>query len=75
MRETIQKHLSWNDAKNPFWLIGQDIGIAAGLARKYGTVGSIVRAFKTAVNEHIEAAKKTDILQKDSPLAQSHGTH
>lgn len=74
LREIIRKYLSWDEVKNPCWLLGQDAGIAAGLAKKYASVGSILRAFKRALHDHIQTAKKTGTLEKDSPLAKSHGT-
>ncbi|MCC6346697.1 MAG: nitronate monooxygenase, partial [Nitrospirales bacterium] len=73
-REAVGKRLSWNDTRNPLWLLGQEVAFAGSLARKYGTVGSILQAIRRAVQEHIETAKTAGVLRKDSPLAKSHGT-
>jgi len=73
-QEFIRRHLSWNDAKSPMWLIGQDVALASGLARKYRTVGSIIQAVQQSALDPSRKAGARLILQKDSPLAKSHGT-
>ncbi|MBZ0157481.1 MAG: SDR family NAD(P)-dependent oxidoreductase [Alphaproteobacteria bacterium] len=73
-RESIRERLSWNDTRNPLWLLGQEVAFAAHLAQKYGTVGAVLQAIRRSVEEHSKTAKIPGILQKDSPLAKSHGT-
>ncbi len=73
-RNIIRKHLSWDNTKNPLWLLGMDVASAVTLARKYSTVGSIIQGIRRSVSSHIKITKTTAILQKDSPLAKSHGT-
>ncbi|HEY2158552.1 MAG TPA: beta-ketoacyl synthase N-terminal-like domain-containing protein, partial [Isosphaeraceae bacterium] len=56
------------------WPVGQDSAFAAALARKYATVGGIVRAVEEAIDHGIVLARETGPLGPDSPLARSHGT-
>ncbi|MFO0752029.1 MAG: SDR family oxidoreductase [Thermodesulfovibrionales bacterium] len=74
LRESIRKRLSWSDSRNPVWLLGQEAAFAAAFARKYGTVGAVIRAIRRSVEDHIKAAKASGLLRKGSALAQSHGT-
>lgn len=54
--------------------VGQDIAFAASLARRFGTVGGVLQAFREAVHSHIEEAARLRPLDVASPLAQAHGT-
>ena len=55
-------------------LIGQDAAFAAPLAARYRTVEGIIEGFRTEIEVHKRAAKKTNPIALDSPLARSHGT-
>ncbi len=55
-------------------LLGQDIGLAAGLAERFVSVGGIVAAICDHVNRLPTLLSAGDILRGDAPLAASHGT-
>src|SRR5581483_737578 len=54
--------------------IGQDGAFAADLARRFSTVGGILRGLGDAIADGCRAAREHNPLREDSPLAQSHGT-
>lgn len=54
--------------------LGQDIALAAALARRYGTTGQVIAALRDGVASAIEQAKAENPLASDSPLAKAHGT-
>jgi acyl transferase domain-containing protein/NAD(P)H-dependent flavin oxidoreductase YrpB (nitropropane dioxygenase family) len=54
--------------------VGQDAALAAELARRFGTVGGIVRAVSEAIARNRAAAAEHRPLAPGSPLARSHGT-
>ncbi len=56
------------------WPLGQDIGLAAGLAERHVTVGGIVGAVCDHVNRLPELLARGDMLREDAPLARSHRT-
>ncbi len=62
------------DRGDRVWLLGQDIGLAAGLAERFVTVGGIVAAICDHVNRLPTLLSAGDILRGDAPLAASHGT-
>lgn len=70
----IRRHLSWNDAKSPIWLVGQDVALASQMAGKYRTVGSIVQAVHRSATDPARKTGARLVLQRDSSLARSHGT-
>ena len=74
LRQHIQKHMVWDEAENSLWLIGQDIAFAVSLAKRFGTVGSILHAIRVTISEHVQTVKSLKILNEGSPLATSHGT-
>ncbi|MFV1959140.1 MAG: nitronate monooxygenase, partial [Planctomycetota bacterium] len=49
--------------------LGQGVGLAADLARRYGTVGRILEAFATTARHHLEIAPGQRALAPDAPLA------
>ena len=53
---------------------GQDGGFAAGLARRYVTVGGVVQAVRAAVTEHLDAAAAAPPLAPGRGVAEPHGT-
>jgi acyl transferase domain-containing protein/NAD(P)H-dependent flavin oxidoreductase YrpB (nitropropane dioxygenase family)/NAD(P)-dependent dehydrogenase (short-subunit alcohol dehydrogenase family) len=58
------------------WILpmGQDVAFAKALASKFKSVAGILDAIDRSVTEHIGAAQENLALDKNSPLAQSHGT-
>jgi acyl transferase domain-containing protein/NAD(P)H-dependent flavin oxidoreductase YrpB (nitropropane dioxygenase family)/NAD(P)-dependent dehydrogenase (short-subunit alcohol dehydrogenase family) len=68
----IEEKMGW--AADQAWPAGQDAAFAAGLARRYVSVGGIVQATLSAVAAGIDGALKTRPLAENSPLARSHGT-
>jgi NAD(P)H-dependent flavin oxidoreductase YrpB (nitropropane dioxygenase family) len=74
LREEIKKRIDWGEAKDSVWLLGQDAAFAGPLAKRYGTVGSIIQAVRNSIDEHLRTAKSMNILNEKSPMALSHGT-
>ncbi|MBV9123513.1 MAG: acyltransferase domain-containing protein, partial [Planctomycetes bacterium] len=54
--------------------LGQEIAFAAGLARRYGTVGGILEAFRQTAADNLRQAARQRLLASGSPLACAHGT-
>lgn len=53
--------------------LGQDVGLAATLARRYATVGGIVHAVGSAPEAHLSTASRERPLAEGAPLARSVG--
>src|SRR5207244_4448204 len=53
---------------------GQDICLAAPLARRFGSVAAILQAVGASVKQHIADALASSALQENAPLAASHHT-
>jgi acyl transferase domain-containing protein/NAD(P)H-dependent flavin oxidoreductase YrpB (nitropropane dioxygenase family)/short-subunit dehydrogenase len=78
----IAKGESWTDllqaglAERTDGLIqaGQDVLFAAPLARRFGTVGRVVTAFRDNIASCFEQARTQKPLAADSALAAAHGT-
>ncbi|MES2759878.1 MAG: SDR family NAD(P)-dependent oxidoreductase [Pseudomonadota bacterium] len=62
------------DPDNGLLATGQDVALAAPLARRYGTVGRIVTAIGQAIGERLALAAAQLSLAPDAPLAQAHAT-
>ncbi|HVK54131.1 MAG TPA: beta-ketoacyl synthase N-terminal-like domain-containing protein, partial [Burkholderiales bacterium] len=63
--------LEQNDSLIP---VGQDIAFAASLAKRFGTVGRIVTAFRESIVANLTLAKGQLALAPESTLAKLHGT-
>ncbi len=63
-----------DDRKDRWIPCGQDIGLAADLAGRYETVGSVLRAIRQSASRHIELTRSQNALATDAPLAQLHKT-
>lgn len=61
-------------ADAPLVPMGEDIALAAALARRHGTVGRILAALATGTEQALRGARAQQALGPDSPLAQLHGT-
>lgn len=59
--------------RSGLFFLGQDIGLAAPLARRYATVGGIVDAVQRAPESHLRSASRERPLAEGSPLARSLG--
>ncbi len=71
----LNKALLHPDGRNERLIpCGQDIGLAAHLADRYETVGSVLRAIRQNATRHIELAKSQNALAADADLAQLHKT-
>ena len=56
------------------WPAGQDAALAAGLAKRFGTVGGIVREVERSMDDAPRLAADLAPLAEGSPLAVAHGT-
>lgn len=74
VRKHIQKFVGWDEGESSIWPLGQDIAFADSIAKRFGTVGSIVHAIKETIINNIQSAKLLKILNEGSSLAKSHGT-
>ncbi len=74
LRECISENVVAAANENKIYLLGQDIGFAGYLGRKYVTVGGIVQAITDSVNDSKRLAIAGEILQENSLLAKSHNT-
>lgn len=61
-------------ADAPLVPMGEDIALAAALARRHGTVGRILAALATGTEQALRGARAQQALGPDAPLAQLHGT-
>ena len=64
----------WGAPAEFAWPVGQAIGLAAGFARKYKTVGRLICAIRDGAQASVRTAADLAPLAPDSPLAHSHGT-
>ena len=71
-RRVLRDELGWQVGQ--VWPVGQDAARAAGLARRFVTVGGIVQAVERAIDEGLRGARGLRPLAEGSPLAESHGT-
>ncbi len=72
--EAVRTHLGWREGRSTLWLVGQDVACASRFAERFRTVGSVFRAIRRAVDDHIRTARLLRPLDAESPLARSHGT-
>ncbi len=70
----INGRVEWQDGERALLAIGQDAVFAAGLARRFGTVGGILGALRQAILEHLVIVQKAGPLAEGALLAHSHGT-
>jgi acyl transferase domain-containing protein/NAD(P)H-dependent flavin oxidoreductase YrpB (nitropropane dioxygenase family)/NAD(P)-dependent dehydrogenase (short-subunit alcohol dehydrogenase family) len=73
-KQEIIRRVGWGDPRASVWPLGQDASFAALLAKRFKTVGGVIEAYREAIEEHVESAKRALSLGADSPLARSHGT-
>jgi acyl transferase domain-containing protein/NAD(P)H-dependent flavin oxidoreductase YrpB (nitropropane dioxygenase family) len=70
----IRDRVGWSGARNSILAIGQGGAQSASLARKFVTVGGIITALRSSMEDHLESARRRTALGEGSPLAQSHQT-
>ena len=72
-RKSLSARICWA-GPDAFWPLGQDVCLAAGLARDYFNVAGIVRGIAGEVFQHLRIAHDERPWRQGSPLAASHGT-
>jgi acyl transferase domain-containing protein/NAD(P)H-dependent flavin oxidoreductase YrpB (nitropropane dioxygenase family)/NAD(P)-dependent dehydrogenase (short-subunit alcohol dehydrogenase family)/acyl carrier protein len=73
-RAGVNERVDWQRAETSLLGIGQDAAFADRLARRFGTVGGVLSAFRQSIDEYRAQASQTDPLAEGAPLAGSHGT-
>jgi acyl transferase domain-containing protein/NAD(P)H-dependent flavin oxidoreductase YrpB (nitropropane dioxygenase family)/NAD(P)-dependent dehydrogenase (short-subunit alcohol dehydrogenase family) len=68
----LREVIGWGSSRA--WPVGQDSALAERLARRFVTVGGIVREVERAIDEGVAAARAVRPLAEGSALARSHGT-
>lgn len=72
--EAVEAHLAWGDPDKAVWPVGQGIGMAAALQRRFHGTEGIVQAIFRESAASIELAREHRPLAVGAPLARSHGT-
>ena len=73
-REAVLERIGWGGQEQCLWFLGQDAAFAAPLARRFGNVAGVIQGIRQAVHSHSETASLLRPLNKNAPLAASHGT-
>ncbi len=73
-RRAARERLGWGAPDRRAWPVGQCIGLAGPLARRFKTTGRLVRAIIEGVEAQLEVAQQLGPLAPEAPLARSHGT-
>ncbi len=73
-RRAVQARVGARFPDQQVLLVGQEAAFAAGLARRFVSVGGILKAIREAAPAHLAAAARLQPLAEGSPLAQTHGT-
>src|SRR5271157_303842 len=73
-RAAIRQRVDWRQPETSILAVGQDAVFAAGLARRFGTVGGILTGLRQATWDQCSVAVLARPLAAGSPLAQSHRT-
>ena len=71
-KEALLEYLATVD--DPLLPVGQDVAFAGPLAKRYGSVGCILRAYQASMDSAIEIARAQEALAPGSALARAHGT-
>ncbi|MDE0890779.1 MAG: SDR family NAD(P)-dependent oxidoreductase [Planctomycetota bacterium] len=72
--ELVASHLGGDDPERELLPFGEDAAMAAPLAAKYRTAGSLAHAVWDNAVAGLELAKRTEPLRPGGPLASEHGT-
>ncbi len=73
-REAVEQRVGWTRVSDQVLAIGQDACFASGLADRFVTVGGVIGGLTDALRDHLQAARRHNVLAPDSALARSHGT-
>nr|WP_145952235.1 type I polyketide synthase [Paludisphaera borealis] len=74
-RAAIRRRVDWQTPETSLLALGQDAAFAAGLARRFGTVGGVLAGLAEAIREPLSGGiKEAGPFAEGSPLARSHGT-
>jgi acyl transferase domain-containing protein/NAD(P)H-dependent flavin oxidoreductase YrpB (nitropropane dioxygenase family) len=73
-RDAIRSRINWRSSGAPLWPLGQDAAFASDLAERYRSVSGILSGLREAIASNVELARTLRPLDRESPLAQSHGT-
>jgi acyl transferase domain-containing protein/NAD(P)H-dependent flavin oxidoreductase YrpB (nitropropane dioxygenase family)/NAD(P)-dependent dehydrogenase (short-subunit alcohol dehydrogenase family) len=73
-RRVIRRRVDWQRPETSILAVGQDAAIAAGLARRFGSVGGILEGLRQAIRENCSNVLEAGPLAEGSALAQSHRT-
>uniref|UniRef100_Q02DB0 Beta-ketoacyl synthase n=1 Tax=Solibacter usitatus (strain Ellin6076) TaxID=234267 RepID=Q02DB0_SOLUE len=72
-RQAVLELAGWESEQNAL-MLGQDAAFAASMAKRFHTVGGVLRAMRDAIESHCHAADRLRPLAEGAPLARSHGT-
>src|SRR6185436_14901186 len=73
-REALLAGAGFADPLRRAWPLGQDAAFARAFAERHLNVAGVLQALNAAVAAHVEAARAARALDRNGPLAQSHGT-
>ena len=73
-RAAVGRLVGWQHLDTSVLAVGQDAAFAAGLARRFHTVGGILAGLHAAVVEHCRSARETPPLAEGAALAHALGT-
>ena len=73
-REATRSRINWKNPETGLWPLGQDAAFAASFAARFVTVAGVIDGLRTAIYDHVSAAKKFAPLGRNSALAQAHRT-
>ncbi len=72
--QALAERIGWDSPEQNVLFLGQDAAFAESLAKKFVTVGGVVRAMREAATVHCRAACSLRPLDEGAPLASSHGS-
>ncbi len=73
-QEAVLKRVGWESIEENLLFLGQDVGLAAPLARRYGTVGHVLRGIKKEVDDHCRSAREQYSPDEKATLIRSRDT-
>lgn len=73
-RRAVWERVGTRSLDQQILLVGQEAAWAERLARRFVTVGGILKAIREAAPAHLATAARLQPLAEGSPLAQAHGT-
>jgi len=73
-QEAVLKRVGWESMEENLLFLGQDVALAAPLARRYGTVGNVLQGIKKEVDDHCRSAREQYSLDEKAALIRSKDT-